>query len=174
MSTAFNPVILILAAATLAYAPGARAQNEQQYQPSGPPDAQNWQEQEKRERERQEQTQQHWDNYNQGQEQYQRDLQQQQQQQQQNAGPRSSAARQSDAAEFEAVKASGNAAARGDYATALRILRPIADHGGMMGEYNLALLYELGHGVPRSYPWPCNCTGGQRLRGSPPPCSISA
>ena len=47
---------------------------------------------------------------------------------------------------------------RGDYATALREFRPLAEQGDAKAQYNLGLMYEegkfdvhLGYGVPRDY-----------------------
>jgi TPR repeat protein len=40
--------------------------------------------------------------------------------------------------------------ARGDYATALRLLRPLADQGDAQAQYNLGVLYDNGQGVPQS------------------------
>jgi Sel1 repeat len=39
--------------------------------------------------------------------------------------------------------------ARGDYITALRILRPLADQGDAQAQYNLGVLYDNGLGVPQ-------------------------
>src|SRR6202035_6044415 len=41
--------------------------------------------------------------------------------------------------------------ARGDYATALRLLRPLADQGDAQAQYNLGALYDNGQGVPQNY-----------------------
>jgi TPR repeat protein len=41
------------------------------------------------------------------------------------------------------------ASARGDYATALRLLRPLADQGDAQAQYNLGVLYDNGQGVPQ-------------------------
>jgi TPR repeat protein len=40
---------------------------------------------------------------------------------------------------------------RGDYATALRLYRPLADQGLAVGQFNLGLMYDNGQGVPRNY-----------------------
>jgi uncharacterized protein len=40
---------------------------------------------------------------------------------------------------------------KGDYATALRLLRPIADQGDAGAQYNLGLMYANGQGVPQDY-----------------------
>src|SRR5215471_9458253 len=42
------------------------------------------------------------------------------------------------------------AAARGDYATAVRLLRPLADQGDAQAQYNLGVLYDNGQGVPQN------------------------
>ena len=38
---------------------------------------------------------------------------------------------------------------RGDYATALRLWRPLAEQGGAPAQYNLGLMYVEGRGVPQ-------------------------
>jgi TPR repeat protein len=43
------------------------------------------------------------------------------------------------------------AAMRGDYATALRIVRPLADQGNAEAQNHLGIMYERGHGVPQDY-----------------------
>src|SRR5262249_20977092 len=40
--------------------------------------------------------------------------------------------------------------ARGDYATAVQLLRPLADQGDAQAQYNLGVLYENGQGVPQN------------------------
>ncbi len=40
---------------------------------------------------------------------------------------------------------------RGDYATALRELRPLAEKGGASAQYNLGILYDGGLGAPQDY-----------------------
>jgi TPR repeat protein len=40
---------------------------------------------------------------------------------------------------------------RGDYATALRLLRPLADQGLAGAQNNLGVMYDNGHGVPQDY-----------------------
>ena len=42
-----------------------------------------------------------------------------------------------------------DAAKRGDYATALRLWRPLAEEGDAFAQYNLGLIYAAGLGVPR-------------------------
>jgi hypothetical protein len=39
-------------------------------------------------------------------------------------------------------------AAKGDYAGALRLWRPLAAQGDVNAEYNLGVMYDVGHGVP--------------------------
>ena len=39
---------------------------------------------------------------------------------------------------------------RGDYATALRLLRPLADQGSVAAQFDLGLLYDNGWGVPKN------------------------
>ena len=40
---------------------------------------------------------------------------------------------------------------RGDYATALREWRPLAEQGNALAQFNLALMYKNGYGVPQDY-----------------------
>ncbi len=40
---------------------------------------------------------------------------------------------------------------KGDYATALRLVRPLADQGNAAAQYNLGLMYSIGQGVPQDY-----------------------
>ena len=46
---------------------------------------------------------------------------------------------------------------RRDYATAVRLIRPLAEHGDANAQYNLGVLYDNGLGVPqdrvRAYVW---------------------
>ena len=44
-----------------------------------------------------------------------------------------------------------SAANRGDYATALRLWKPLAEQGYPAAEYNLGTMYREGNGVPRDY-----------------------
>jgi len=39
----------------------------------------------------------------------------------------------------------------GDYATALRIMRELADQGNANAQYNLGFMYRKGQGVPQDY-----------------------
>jgi uncharacterized protein len=39
----------------------------------------------------------------------------------------------------------------GDYATALKEWKPLADAGSMSAQYNIGLLYDFGRGVPQGY-----------------------
>ncbi len=43
------------------------------------------------------------------------------------------------------------AAQRGDYVTALKEWRPLAEQGHAMAQYKLGLIYERGQGVPKDY-----------------------
>jgi hypothetical protein len=53
-------------------------------------------------------------------------------------------------AEYKAVKEAYDLAIeRGDYATAMRELRPLAEQGLAAAQFNLALLYANGQGVPK-------------------------
>jgi TPR repeat protein len=45
----------------------------------------------------------------------------------------------------------GAAYERGDYATALRLIRPLAEQGGAKAQYNLGQMYRDGQGVPQDY-----------------------
>src|SRR5438132_944176 len=40
---------------------------------------------------------------------------------------------------------------RGDYATALRLFRPLADQGNTVAQFNLGVMYKDGTGVPQDY-----------------------
>jgi hypothetical protein len=40
---------------------------------------------------------------------------------------------------------------RGDYATALRLYKPLADKGDASAQYSLGTMYEAGQGVPQDY-----------------------
>jgi uncharacterized protein len=40
---------------------------------------------------------------------------------------------------------------KGDYATAVRLMRPLAEQGNAAAQYNLAHMYRNGHGVPQDY-----------------------
>ncbi|GBF25059.1 secretory immunoglobulin A-binding protein EsiB [bacterium MnTg02] len=40
---------------------------------------------------------------------------------------------------------------RGDYATALRLLRPLAEQGDAKAQFNLGVMYVRGAGVPRDH-----------------------
>ncbi len=46
---------------------------------------------------------------------------------------------------------------RGDYATALRLFRPLGEQGNASAQFNLGVMYALGQGVPRdniqAYMW---------------------
>src|SRR5712672_3191478 len=44
-----------------------------------------------------------------------------------------------------------DANARGDYAKALRLIRPLANDGDAAAQYNLALMYITGRGVQQDY-----------------------
>ena len=44
-----------------------------------------------------------------------------------------------------------DAARRGDYATALKEWRPLAEQGNVGAQFNLGFMYEKGKGVPRNY-----------------------
>jgi hypothetical protein len=40
---------------------------------------------------------------------------------------------------------------RGDYETAFRLLKPLAEQGNASAQYNLAFMYYEGKGVPKNY-----------------------
>ena len=40
---------------------------------------------------------------------------------------------------------------RGDHATALRLLRPLAELGDASAQFNLGVMYKIGEGVPQDY-----------------------
>ncbi len=48
---------------------------------------------------------------------------------------------------------------RGDYATALKEFRPLAEQGDADGQFNLGLMYELGRGVTQDYAEAVNTNG---------------
>ncbi len=49
------------------------------------------------------------------------------------------------------IKAGKEAYLRGDYATALKEWRPLAEQGDAIAQYNLGLMYANGRGVPQDY-----------------------
>lgn len=55
------------------------------------------------------------------------------------------------AATAGAMEDAADAYARGDYATALRLTRPLADQGDRYAQFYLGLMYEYGWGVPQDY-----------------------
>ena len=61
------------------------------------------------------------------------------------------AAEPSDDAQQQLLRGS-RAYSRGHFTTAMRLLRPLADRGEPLAEFDLGLMYELGHGVPRDLP----------------------
>ena len=52
------------------------------------------------------------------------------------------------AGQFEDATAAHN---RGDYATALHLIRPLADQGNAEAQNNLGFMYDIGQGVPQDY-----------------------
>jgi tetratricopeptide (TPR) repeat protein len=52
---------------------------------------------------------------------------------------------------FYVLELAGEAYHRGDYATALRVLRPLADRGNVGAQTNIGQMYENGLGVPQDY-----------------------
>jgi hypothetical protein len=54
-------------------------------------------------------------------------------------------------ADLGAVNSASPAWNRGDYATAMRIYRPVAERGGPLSQYNVGVMYEQGLGVPKNY-----------------------
>jgi hypothetical protein len=64
---------------------------------------------------------------------------------------KSQAQRASPPAVADPVELGAEAAARGDYATALRLWRPLADQGNAAAQVRLGMFYENGRGVPRDY-----------------------
>ncbi len=49
------------------------------------------------------------------------------------------------------IKAGKDAYLRGDYATALKEWRPLAEQGNAIAQNNLGLMYNNGEGVPQDY-----------------------
>ena len=45
----------------------------------------------------------------------------------------------------------GEAYKRGDYATAMRLMRPLADQGNARAQHNLGFMYDKGEGVPQNH-----------------------
>ena len=43
----------------------------------------------------------------------------------------------------------------GDYATAIRLWRPLAKRGDPKAQYYLGIIYDNGDGVPQDYVWSC-------------------
>lgn len=41
---------------------------------------------------------------------------------------------------------------RGDYATAFRLFKPLADRGDAKAQHNLGVMYDYGRGIPQDYP----------------------
>jgi TPR repeat protein len=56
------------------------------------------------------------------------------------------------AASSTALREAGTALDQGDYAVALRLIRPLADEGEPLAEYALGGMYAHGFGVPQNYP----------------------
>ncbi len=57
-----------------------------------------------------------------------------------------------------------NAYYRGDYATALRIFRQLAEQGNASAQYNLGVMYFRGQGVAQDYATiSVSCTSGARV-----------
>jgi hypothetical protein len=54
--------------------------------------------------------------------------------------------------DFAANKRALAAVSRHDYASALRIVRPLAERGDMVAEYLLAAMYDRGMGFPENHP----------------------
>jgi TPR repeat protein len=56
------------------------------------------------------------------------------------------------AASMITLKEAGTALDRGEFAVALRLIRPLADQGDPLAQYALGGMYAYGFGVPQSYP----------------------
>ena len=69
----------------------------------------------------------------------------------------------------------GDAYNRGDYETALKELRPLAEKGNANAQFNLAQMYDKGQGVPQDYQqaarWFTKTSMRQPWAGSPWPKS---
>jgi TPR repeat protein len=53
--------------------------------------------------------------------------------------------------QLDDIAAASVAYGSGDYATALRLLRPLADQGNTIAKYDLGVMYKFGWGVPQDY-----------------------
>ena len=63
---------------------------------------------------------------------------------------------------------------KGDYATAMRLWRPLADQGNAAAQYNLGLMYEQGQGVPQDYAAAVSWYRKAADQGMPTPSTTSA
>ena len=59
---------------------------------------------------------------------------------------------------------------KGDYATAMRLWRPLADQGNAEAQYSLGLMYDNGQGVPQDYAQACHADGTRSNAGSGKSC----
>ena len=50
-----------------------------------------------------------------------------------------------------------NAVQKGDYETAMRVWRPLADQGDARAQFNLGVIYRDGQGVPQDYAAAVSC-----------------
>ena len=66
------------------------------------------------------------------------------------------------------------AASQGDYATAMRLWRPLADQGDAGAQLNLGLMYDNGRGVPQDYAAAVKWYRKAADRAMPPPRTTSA
>ena len=62
---------------------------------------------------------------------------------------------------------------RGDFATTLRLMRPLAEDGNASAQALLGLIYALGQGVPRTMQWRSPGTAKPPSGVSPAPNRIS-
>ena len=74
---------------------------------------------------------------------------------------------------LEETDAADAAYAKGDYATALRLLRPLADQGDAVAQYNLGVMHANGHGVPQNYAEAAKWYRLAADQGDAPPSPIS-
>jgi TPR repeat protein len=69
----------------------------------------------------------------------------------------------------------GQAAFRiGDYATAMRLWRPLAEQGRAAAQANIGFMYNFGRGVPQDYASAWVVLPGSKIRALPTRRSISA
>ena len=74
--------------------------------------------------------------------------------------------------DFAANKRALAAVSRHDYATALRIVQPLAERGDMAAQYVLAAMYDRGFGFPENHPMALHGSADRLTRDIPSPCNL--